>query len=86
MEEIALRSFRQLVMGGAYSWLQVEDSARGNIDAQEKYYRHYIFHHLRNRWLREVKAPGTAELTKDKDTARKRRERVSWSHPASTIY
>lgn len=86
LEEIALRSFRQLLMGGAYSWIRVEDSARGNIDAQEKYYRHYVFHRLRTRWLREIKAPGTAELAKDKDTAGKRRQRVSLSLAFCTLF
>jgi hypothetical protein len=76
-KEIALQSFRQMLMGGAYGWIRIEQGAVGNVEVQELYYRHYVWHVLKGRYMRKVRKPGTAEETKEKDTARQRRGRVS---------
>jgi hypothetical protein len=75
-EEIALQSFRQMLMGGAYGWIKFEEGVVGNVDVQEMFYRHYVFHVLKGRYMREVRKPGAAEDIKERDTARQRQGRV----------
>ncbi|MBW0556800.1 hypothetical protein O181_096515 [Austropuccinia psidii MF-1] len=76
----ALKTFRQLVIGGAYVFMNIRMGYVNDLDLLTKTYDHYVHFYMAGIYRKEVNEKGTRRKKKERDALQKGRERVSFKN------
>ncbi|MBW0556947.1 hypothetical protein O181_096662 [Austropuccinia psidii MF-1] len=72
----ALKTFRKLVIGGAYVFMNIRMGYVNDLDLLTKTYDHYVHFYMAGIDRKEVNEKGTRQKKKERDALQKGRERL----------